>query len=70
MSASGPLVPDLTADWRVVRRAADALAEVIDNAVMELLESLTISPDRLQDEDLVNELTDRMFNFVTKGEHP
>lgn len=62
-----PLIPDLHPEWKAIRRLADAIAECVDNAVEDLLEGV---PSALRDEDRVEELTERVYNFATKGEHP
>lgn len=55
----------MTGRWKSIRRAADALAEVIDNAVNDLVEGLDID---LNDEPLMEAIYERVYSLVTKGE--
>jgi hypothetical protein len=59
----GPL-SDMTADWKVIRRATDALAEAVDNAVTDRIDWL----DLPEDEAFIEILTDQVYDLVTKGE--
>lgn len=55
---------DINAEWKVIRRAADAVSEVVDNAVQDLIDEYNIPDD---DEDALNALTDHIYALVTTG---
>lgn len=61
-----PLFPDLTADWKVTRNCADAIAEAVGQAVGVLLDELEVPPTEEQTE----ELFDRVYALATTGELP
>jgi hypothetical protein len=57
---------DLTADWKAVRRVADVIAEVIDNAVEEVM---TFRNVELTEEN-VEVVTDYVYALATTGKPP
>ena len=61
------LFPNLDADWKVIRRAADALNEVIDGVVQVLLDDV---PHALYTDEQVEALTERVHWLVTTGMDP
>ena len=65
MPAQDPL-PLLDADWKVIRRAADAIYEVVDNAVQVLVDEYDL-PD---DEATIDLLTERVYALATTGKEP
>lgn len=58
------LIPNLDADWKAVRRLSDAIAEAADHTVEWLMDEFNLDYD---DEDAVNELTDRVITLATTG---
>lgn len=62
---TGPL-SELSADWKVIRRLTDAIHEAVDNAVEWLLDE---HPEVDQeDEELLQALSDRVFDLATGRE--
>ncbi len=61
-------LPSLTADWKAIRRLADALtdaiAECVDGTVQELVDEFDL-PD---DEPTINAFTDYVYDLATRGE--
>lgn len=62
-----PLLPDLSADWKAIRRLTDAIFECVDNTVADLIEGI---PHALLTDEALEELTNRVANLAIKGEHP
>lgn len=62
---SKPL-PDMTADWKAIRRLSDAINECVDNTVNDLVEWVGLD---LTEEE-VEHLFDRVLNLATTGEEP
>jgi hypothetical protein len=56
-------LPDLDADWRSIRRLADAIAECVDTTVQELIDEFDL-PD---DEATINAFTDYVAALATIG---
>lgn len=65
---SPPLLPlpEMTAEWKVIRKVADAIFEVVDNAVDTLLEKYDLD----NDERTVTALADQVLSLATTGEQP
>lgn len=66
MSNTPKLIPELNAEWKVVRRLADAILECIDNAVEQLADEYEL-PD---DEDAIGDLADRLHSLAMTGKEP
>lgn len=60
------LLPELTADWKVIRRLADAIAEVADEAVQTVVDDLHLHGT----EDELDDLLDRVISLATTGDEP
>ena len=60
-----PFLPEMDAEWRVIRRGADAFAEIVDNAVDQLVEEFGLPTEN---ERLIEELSDRVADLITMGE--
>lgn len=56
------LIPEIEADWKVIRRLADAIAECVDNTVNYLLEEYDLI--EVEDEEVLMELTDRVMDLA------
>lgn len=56
-------LPELTADWKAIRRLSDAIAECVDNTVQSLVDEYDL-PD---DEATIFAFTDYVMELATTG---